>query len=220
MKLKLAPRADVRPAVSAQSKYTVAIGEKIGLGTADMRGLIKGSFLHDVGKIGIPDGILLKPGRLEDDEYRVMKTHVGVGVDIVSRSSWLRDGVAVVGSHHEKFGGGGYPRGTRAGEIPLAARIFAVADVFDALMSSRPYKEPLHLEAALRILEQGRGGHFDPAILDAFTGLAPSLCEKVAGRESESLRGELVAVVERYFSAGMDTLSYGGETAAGEGWSG
>ena len=179
------------------------------MGADDMRGLIKGSFIHDVGKIGIPDAILLKPGRLDEEEYRVMQTHVDLGVDIVRRASWLRDSVPVVAGHHEKFGGGGYPQGARAGDIPLMARIFAIADVFDALTSERPYKKPLALEDTLKILEQGRGAHFDPNLLDAFAAIAPELHRKYAGREGSGLREELVAVVDRYFSAGMESLQYG-----------
>jgi len=195
------------------SLYAARLGEKIGLGADDMRGLIKGSFIHDVGKIGIPDAILLKPGRLDEEEYRVMQTHVGLGVDIVQRASWLRDSVPVVAGHHEKFGGGGYPRGDQAEDIPLAARIFAIADVFDALTSERPYKKPLSLDETMKILEQGRGAHFDPNLLDAFAVIAPELHTKYAGREGDDLRQELVVVVDQYFSAGMESLVYGGAAA-------
>jgi HD-GYP domain-containing protein (c-di-GMP phosphodiesterase class II) len=191
------------------SLYAARLGEKIGLGAEGMRGLIKGSFIHDVGKIGIPDAILLKPGRLDEEEFRVMQTHVELGADIVCRASWLRDSVPVVAAHHEKFGGGGYPSGARAQDIPLTARIFAIADVFDALTSERPYKKPLALDETLKILEQGRGVHFDPELLDAFAVIAPELHEKYAGREGRGLREELVAVVDRYFSAGMESLHYG-----------
>jgi HD-GYP domain-containing protein (c-di-GMP phosphodiesterase class II) len=190
------------------SLYAARLGERVGLGADQMRGLIKGSFIHDVGKIGIPDAILLKPGRLDEAEYRVMKTHVEKGVDIVERSSWLRDSVPVVAAHHEKFGGGGYPKSAKAQEIPLAARIFAIADVFDALTSKRPYKNALGFEETMNVLEQGRGAHFDPALLEAFGGLARELYEKYAGREGDSLRRDLLAVVDRYFSAGMESLDY------------
>jgi HD-GYP domain-containing protein (c-di-GMP phosphodiesterase class II) len=192
------------------SLYAARLGETIGLAADEMRGLIKGSFIHDVGKIGIPDAILLKPGRLDEEEYRVMQTHVGLGVDIVRRASWLRDSVPVVAGHHEKFGGGGYPRGDQAEDIPLTARIFAIADVFDALTSERPYKKPLTLEETMKILEQGRGVHFDPKLLDAFAVIAPELHRKYAGREGDDLRQELVAVVDQYFSAGLESLRYGG----------
>jgi HD-GYP domain-containing protein (c-di-GMP phosphodiesterase class II) len=196
------------------SLYAARLGEKIGLGADAMRGLIKGSFIHDVGKIGIPDAILLKPGRLDEEEYRVMQTHVGLGVDIVQRASWLRDSVPVVAGHHEKFGGGGYPRGDAAEDIPLTARIFAIADVFDALTSERPYKTPLTLDETMKILEQGRGVHFDPKLLDVFAVIAPGLHAKYAGREGHEIRQDLVAVVDRYFSAGMESLHYGVAGAA------
>lgn len=199
------------------SLYAARLGEKTRLRAADMRGLIKGSFIHDVGKIGIPDAILLKPGRLDEKEFRVMQTHVELGVDIVRRASWLRDSIPVVAGHHEKFSGGGYPRGARAEEIPLAARIFAIADVFDALTSERPYKKPLGFEDTMKILEQGRGSHFDPALLDAFAAIARDLYEKYAGHEGDRLRQELVAVVDKYFSAGMESLHYDDEGRPGSG---
>jgi HD-GYP domain-containing protein (c-di-GMP phosphodiesterase class II) len=119
----------------------------------------------------------------------------------------------VVAGHHEKFGGGGYPRGDQAEDIPLAARIFAIADVFDALTSERPYKKPLSLDETMKILEQGRGAHFDPNLLDAFAVIAPELHTKYAGREGDDLRQELVVVVDQYFSAGMESLVYGGAAA-------
>jgi HD-GYP domain-containing protein (c-di-GMP phosphodiesterase class II) len=191
------------------SLYAVRLAEKIGLGAENMRGLIKGSFIHDVGKIGIPDAVLHKPGPLNEEEYRLMQTHVAMGVDIVSRAAWLRDSVPVVAAHHEKFGGGGYPQGTRADDIPLAARIFAIADVFDALTSKRPYKNPFGFEETMQILHQERGVHFDPTLLDAFAGIAAELHRKYAGGEEGYLRQELVAMVGRYFSAGMESLHYG-----------
>jgi HD-GYP domain-containing protein (c-di-GMP phosphodiesterase class II) len=174
-----------------------------------MRGLIKGSFIHDVGKIGIPDAVLHKPGPLNEEEYRVIRTHVDVGVDIVRRAAWLRDSVPVVAAHHEKFGGGGYPQGARADDIPLVARIFAIADVFDALTSKRPYKSPLGFEETMKIIHEGRGVHFDPELLDAFAGIAAALHEKYVGGEENDLRLELVTLVSRYFSAGMESLHYG-----------
>ena len=191
------------------SLYATYIGQAMGLGRTGMQSLIKGAFLHDVGKLGIPDAILLKPGRLDEREFTVMQSHVEKGVDIVQRSSWLRDGIAVAGYHHERYGGGGYPHNLCGEDIPVAARIFAVADVFDALTSTRPYKKPLDFDEAMELLEQGRGGHFDPAVLDAFAKIARSLYDRYAGREGESLRHELVALVEEYFSAGMETLQYG-----------
>ena len=99
-----------------------------------------GAFLHDVVKIGISDTFLLKPGRLTEDEMTVMRTHVGLGLDIIGRSAWLTMGADVVGSHHERYDGKGYPSGLTGHNIPVNARIFAIIDVFDALTSARPYK--------------------------------------------------------------------------------
>ncbi|WP_240127183.1 HD-GYP domain-containing protein, partial [Thermomonas alba] len=116
------------------------LGETLGLRDDAMRALIIGSFLHDVGKIGIPDRILLKPGRLDDDEMRVMRTHVALGEEIVADIPWLAAAAQVVACHHEKWDGSGYPHGLRGEAISAEARIVAVADVFDALTSARPYK--------------------------------------------------------------------------------
>jgi HD-GYP domain-containing protein (c-di-GMP phosphodiesterase class II) len=189
--------------------YSAHLGEALGLTAAEMRVLIKGSFLHDVGKLGIPDSILLKPARLDPQEFSVMKTHVDKGADIVRRSSWLREGMEVIGYHHEKFAGGGYPEGLRGEEIPITARIFAVADVFDALTSHRPYKKPLTFEEAMGILEPDSGKHFDPAVFDAFGKIARALFDRYAGHESADLKDEVAAVVTKYFSAGLETLQYG-----------
>lgn len=186
--------------------YAVRLAEKEGLGNRAMQGLIKGAFLHDVGKIGIRDEVLLKPGRLDEDEYEVMKTHVEHGLDIVGRASWLRDALGVVGSHHEKYDGQGYPGRVPGEMIPLAARIFAIADVFDALSSKRPYKDPMPLEKVFEILEEGRGTHFDPAVLDSFLEIAPDLHAHLDGRPAEELREELQEIIQKYFTAGLRVL--------------
>ena len=180
--------------------YAVRLAEALNLDKPTIMSLIKGAFLHDVGKIGVRDNILLKPGRLDDEEFEVMKTHVPHGVEIVARSSWLRDANDIVGYHHEKFDGSGYFKGLSKNNIPTAARIFAIADVFDALISRRPYKEPLSLEEAMGIILEGRGTHFDPDILDAFINIAPSLYDHFAGREDDSLKRELETITEKYFS--------------------
>jgi HD-GYP domain-containing protein (c-di-GMP phosphodiesterase class II) len=189
--------------------YSTRIGEAMGLSPADMRILVKGSFLHDVGKLGIPDNILLKPGKLDQQEFTVMKTHVDKGSDIVEHSSWLKEGIEIVGYHHEKYAGGGYPRGLKGEDIPITARIFAVSDVFDALTSHRPYKKPLSFEDTMGILGQDSGKHFDPAVINAFERVARGLYERYAGHEGADLKDELAAVVMKYCSAGMETLSYG-----------
>jgi HD-GYP domain-containing protein (c-di-GMP phosphodiesterase class II) len=186
--------------------YAVRLAEALHLSYGEIQSLIKGAFLHDVGKIGIRDNILLKAGGLDEQEFTVMKEHVHHGMDIIRDSVWLSDGAQVVAGHHEKFDGSGYPLGLAGEEIALLARIFAVADVFDALTSRRPYKEPLSFEATMSILHQGRGSHFDPKIVDAFALIAPALYRSCAGRDDQGLRDELKAVIAQYFSKGQVLL--------------
>ncbi len=177
----------------------IAMMEALGLQGAQMQSLIAGSFLHDAGKIGIPDAILLKPGRLDDAEMQIMRTHVDQGEQIVSGAGWLDGARDVVAGHHEKWDGSGYPQGLRGEQIPLAARIFAVADVFDALSSRRPYKEPFPPEQVMRILQEGRGQHFDPQVLDVFTRMAPALREQLEGLDEDGVKGLMSDMVHRHF---------------------
>ena len=121
--------------------------------------LVTGAFLHDVGKIGIPDRILLKPGKLTDDEFEVMKTHALLGIEIVADNPWLEGAALTIRHHHERFDGTGYPDRLRGNSIPRIARIFAVVDVFDALTSERPYKKPMALAEALTIIENDSDRH-------------------------------------------------------------
>jgi HD-GYP domain-containing protein (c-di-GMP phosphodiesterase class II) len=186
--------------------YAVRLAEALGLDGETIQGLIKGAFVHDVGKIGIPDRILLKPGRLTEEEFAEMKTHVNHGLDIVQRSPWLQDAAAVVGNHHEKVDGSGYRGGLKAGEIPLTARIFAIADVFDAITSRRPYHEPLGFDEAMALLERGRGTHFEGGLLDAFAGIARPLFDEFADRDDETPRREVARLVQRYFTHDLGAL--------------
>ena len=188
--------------------YAIHLAEGLELNIESVRGLIKGAFLHDVGKIGVRDNILHKPGPLDDCEFEIMKAHVDHGLEIINRCRWLGDATDVVGSHHEKYNGSGYPNQLRGERIPITARIFAIVDVFDALTSRRPYKEPFTLEEAMRILEQGRGIHFDPKLLDLFTNLASSLYQRYGGREDEKLHQELTQIVQKYFTSQLNTLVY------------
>lgn len=133
------------------------------------------SILHDIGKVGIPDHVLLKPGKLSDEEFELIKHHTLIGGDVLSETEKLNDGRTfltigkmVAYHHHEKWDGSGYPHGLRGDDIPLSARIVAVADVYDALMSDRPYKKAFTHEKAVEIIVEGRGRHFDPVLVDAF----------------------------------------------------
>lgn len=182
--------------------YSVRLAESVGVDKETMQGLIKGAFLHDVGKIGTEDRVLLKPGKLNDDEFAVMREHVGHGIDIVKQSSWLKDAIPVVECHHEKYDGTGYPNALKGEDVPVGARIFAIADVFDALTSMRPYKKAFPLEQALEILLEGRGHHFDPGLLDQFVLLAPELYNIFAGDESNRVRKEVAAIVSKYYPKG------------------
>jgi len=179
--------------------YAIALAEEIGCDKDLIRSLIKGAILHDVGKIGIRDAVLLKPGRLDADEFAIMQTHVDLGAEIVEDVEWLRDSREVILHHHEKFDGSGYEQGLRQYAIPLPARIFAVVDVFDALASRRPYKEAMPLAEVCKILEEGRGQHFDPEVLDVFLKLAPQLHALVDHLPREQLERLLSAQVEQYF---------------------
>jgi HD-GYP domain-containing protein (c-di-GMP phosphodiesterase class II) len=186
---------------------SVRIAEAVELDPATIQGLIKGAFLHDVGKIAIRDAVLLKPGRLDEQEFEHMKTHVLHGTEIVNRSSWLTDAQDVVEFHHEKFDGSGYDAGLEGEAIPIVARIFAIADVFDALTSRRPYKEPFSFEQAVEILEEGRASHFDPALLDAFFNIARAQYDHLADRDEETPREELGKILRQYFSGGLEQMA-------------
>jgi HD-GYP domain-containing protein (c-di-GMP phosphodiesterase class II) len=178
---------------------TARIAERMGLAGSEMQALIAGSFLHDVGKIGIPDAILLKPGKLDDEEMAVMRTHVAQGEQIVTGMGWLDGANAVVAAHHEKWDGSGYPRRLAGVATPLAARIFAVADVFDALCSRRPYKEPMGFEAAMAILEKDSGSHFDPAVIAVFRPMAAEIFKRLADSSESDARQLLEDCVRQHF---------------------
>lgn len=175
------------------------IAERLGMRDKAMQSLIAGSFLHDVGKIGIPDAILLKPGKLDADELNTMRTHVQQGEEIVTGIGWLDGASAVVAGHHEKWDGSGYPRRLSGQDIPLAARVFAVADVFDALCSKRPYKEPMGLDSAMEILEKDTGSHFDPEVMAAFRTIAQEVFDRLAGCGEDAARQLLEVKVRSHF---------------------
>ena len=179
--------------------YATGLGEAVHLPPEDMRRLVKGAFLHDVGKIAVSDTILLKPGSLTDAEFGQIKTHVGHGLDVVLQSNWLAEAEAVVGGHHEKWDGTGYPRGLKGENIPLLARVFAIADVFDALISRRPYKPPMSFEDAWKTLERGRGAHFDPVLLDNFRRISRGIHARVADRADDELKALLAVTIGKYF---------------------
>ena len=179
--------------------YAIKLGEACGLAAPAMRQLILGAFLHDVGKIGISDNILLKPGKLTDEEFTVMRTHVALGADIIAESDWLQGALEVIEGHHEKFDGKGYLRGLKGEGIPLNARIFAIVDVFDALTSRRPYKEPMSLETSLGIIQKDAGTHFDPKLVTAFLEIAPAMHASIGQAGENELSEKLREQAMYYF---------------------
>ncbi len=179
--------------------YAIRLAEALGITGRSMQGLIKGAFLHDIGKIGISDAVLLKRGDYSKEDVDDMQSHVRHGVDILKSLAWFRDAVDVVGFHHERFDGSGYAAGLQGPLIPLATRIFTVVDVFDALTSKRPYKERFSFERALEIMQEGRGKLFDPDVLDAFLALAGQLYEEINPVTEEDLERQMNSLVDKYF---------------------
>jgi flagellin-like protein len=163
--------------VERMSDIAGLIAQELGLGAQAARRLRHASAMHDVGKVAVPDRILLKPGPLTPEERRVMQDHARAGFEMLtgSSSALLELGATIALTHHERYDGGGYPDGLRGEDIPLAGRVTAVADVFDALTSHRVYKEAMPVEAAVAIVVEGRGGHFDPMVVDAFLRVLPDV---------------------------------------------
>ncbi len=165
--------------VLRMSHYAAAVACKLGLPEDKTESILYASPMHDVGKIGIPDRILLKPGKLDWDEWKVMKQHTIIGGRILSDSETgvIKLAEVIALTHHERWDGSGYPKGLKGEGIPIAGRITAIADVFDALASKRPYKEPFPLEKSLDIIREERGTHFDPAVVDAFLAVTDKIID-------------------------------------------
>jgi putative two-component system response regulator len=163
--------------IQRMSNYAAAIARNMGLGERVSESILYATPMHDIGKIGIPDRILLKPGKLDPDEWAIMQQHTVIGARILegSRTGIIRLGEIVAMTHHEKWDGSGYPRGLKGKQIPLVGRIVAIADVFDALTSKRPYKEAFSLERSYGIIRDGRGTHFDPDVVDTFFASEPDI---------------------------------------------
>lgn len=152
------------------SNYVAMVSREMGLDEAAVESILYAVPMHDIGKIGVPDKILLKPGKLSSEEWQIMKKHTTFGAEILKNSSsdFLKVGRVIALSHHEKWDGTGYPKGLKGSKIPLPGRITAIADVFDALTSKRPYKEAIPIEKSFQIIREGKRKHFDPDIVDAF----------------------------------------------------
>jgi HD-GYP domain-containing protein (c-di-GMP phosphodiesterase class II) len=154
---------------------TLIVGEYLGIQGAELTALHYGAALHDIGKIGIPDAILRKPGRLTEEEWALMRQHPELGERIIAGIEFLRSAIPVVLHHHERWDGAGYPAGLAGAAIPLGARIFTVSDAFDAMISNRPYRKGMPYEHALREIHHMSGKQFDPAVVDAFQAVFPTI---------------------------------------------
>jgi putative two-component system response regulator len=156
--------------IKRMSLYSAAVTRRMGLTESTIETILYAAPMHDLGKIGIPDLILMKPAKLDPVEWEIMKQHTVIGAKILqgSDAEFIRLGETIALSHHEKWDGSGYPNSLKGIEIPITGRITAIADVFDALTSKRPYKEPFSVEKSLAIIREGRGSHFDPDVADAF----------------------------------------------------
>lgn len=148
--------------------YTIAIARKMGLQKDEISVIARGAFLHDIGKMAIPDKILTKPGKLEPDEVEIMKEHAYLGYKIVNKIPFLSEAAEIVYAHQERFDGTGYPRGLKGEEIPLGARIFSIADTLDAMTMDRPYRRARSFQDARTEIEQWSGRQFDPNIVKVF----------------------------------------------------
>jgi response regulator RpfG family c-di-GMP phosphodiesterase len=182
--------------------FSLRLGRELGLGQDATRSLEFGALLHDIGKIGIPDAILRKPARLTDEEWRKMREHPELGQRILGGIEFLEGAARVVAEHHEKWDGSGYPLGLRGCEIDLNARIFAVADAFDAMISDRVYRSGKSYELAAAELTRCAGLHFDPAVVAAFHRVPREEWENLRDRSAAKASGEARAgYAERYEGA-------------------
>lgn len=165
--------------VIRMSRFSQIIALGLGMSEAVAEMLLHAAPMHDVGKIGIPDAILRKPGPLTPDERKIMETHVLMGAEIIGddESDLLKTAAMVAKTHHEKWDGSGYPSGLKGEDIPLLGRVVAVADVFDALTSERPYKRAWTVEEAIALMKSETGKHFDPLVMDVFLEKLPEILE-------------------------------------------
>jgi len=168
--------------------FTISIAQAMGVDPHALRHIARGAFLHDIGKMGIPDEILRKPGPLTEEEQAVMRRHCEIGHAVLQRVPFLREAAEIVLASHERYDGLGYPRGLRGDEIPLGARIFAVADTLDAMTSDRPYRKALSLAAAKEEIRTHAGTQFDPRVVQVFLSLPDTLWQELRRNVSAPFR--------------------------------
>ncbi|MGO8815481.1 MAG: HD domain-containing phosphohydrolase [Terriglobia bacterium] len=163
--------------------YALEIAKMVGCSKAQLTTVARGALLHDIGKIGVPDAILMKAGPLTEDEWPLMKAHVGVGFWLLNRIAFLEDAAEIVHAHHERFDGKGYPRGLQGGMIPLGARIFSVADTLDAITSDRPYRRAMPFAVAREEIVGQSGKQFDPDVVSAFLTIDEGIWHEIRMRK-------------------------------------
>ncbi len=156
------------------TQMTLRLARAMGISDENLVHVRRGALLHDIGKMGIPDSILRKPGPLSDEEWTIMRRHPVYAHELLSPIAYLRPALDIPYCHHERWDGTGYPRGLKSKQIPLAARLFAVVDVYDALSSDRPYRKRWSREQVLTYLRDQSGKHFDPAAVEAFLAIEPN----------------------------------------------
>ncbi len=162
--------------------YALLLADRMGVVEKERRDIGLGALLHDVGKIAVPDQILLKKEKLSETDWQAMRNHPAAGYRIMKRIAFLREAAEIVRSHHERYDGKGYSRGLKGEEIPLGARIFMVVDVYDALTTSRPYHSPMSYDDAAAVIREEIGSHFDPAVVKAFLAIGKSELQEIEER--------------------------------------
>jgi putative nucleotidyltransferase with HDIG domain len=170
--------------------YTIALARAMGISPAEIKVIARGAFLHDIGKMAIPDDILRKPAALSSDEQKVMREHCTRGFNILRKIPFLSEAAEIVFSHQEHYDGSGYPTGLRGGEIPIGARIFAVADTLDAITSDRPYRKASSFDAARQEILRCSGTQFDPSVVEVFL--------KIPNELWHELRSEITGQNKRF----------------------
>lgn len=164
------------------TRYSLVIAQAMGCSPNELREIARGAYLHDIGKMSVPDGILLKKGKLTPDEQQIMESHVIIGYQMVKRIPFLAQAAQIVLTHQERYDGLGYPAGLRGSAIPLGARIFAVADTLDAMTSDRPYRKALPLGAAIEEIRKESGRQFDPEVVHSFLSIPQDAWSEARGR--------------------------------------
>jgi response regulator RpfG family c-di-GMP phosphodiesterase len=177
--------------------YSIKLAHAVGGLEDQLQNIAMGAWLHDIGKLAIPDGILLKPGALNDQERTVMQRHVLIGYDLVKGIPFLAEACELILAHHERWNGSGYPRGLRGAEIPLSARIFGVSDTLDAITSDRPYRAALPLSAAREVIERGSGTLFDSVVADAFLNISQETWDSVRIEAASKLTDSAAILSDR-----------------------